>query len=284
MKRVLFWVTFLFAGFNLIAETPIKVMTFNIRMNTKVDGLNSWPYRRDEAANMIKHYAPDIIGTQEVLHKQLKDLKSRLPKYKVVGVGREDGKKKGEYSALWYNADRFDVLDSGTFWLSETPEVAGSKGWDGACERVATWAKLRDRKSKDVFIALNTHLDHVGKKARSEGVKLILDRLSVLGAGIPIVVTGDFNATSDTDVIARVTNIADPKHLSDSRAMAKVKNGDDWSFHDYGKIPVNERPLIDYIFVANDIDVKSSSVLPSKHNGRFVSDHSPVMAEMVLNP
>ncbi len=266
------------------AETPLKVMTFNIRMNNSGDGINSWPHRKDAAAQMVKHYAPDVIGTQEVLHLQLTDMDERLPNYSPIGVGREDGKTKGEYAAVWYNTDKFELLDSGNFWLSETPEVAGSKGWDGACERIATWVKLRDLKTNETFFFMNTHLDHVGKQARSEGVKLILDRAIEYSNGLPIIVTGDFNSTPDSDVVAHMTNAADTSHLTDSRSIAKNKEGEEWSFHDFGKIPQNDRPLLDYIFVSDGIVVNSHSILPAKHNGRFVSDHSPVMATLVIKP
>lgn len=142
------------------APEPVNVMSFNIRYDNPEDSLDNWRYRKDRVANAIHFYDVDILGTQEVLHNQLEDLKLRLPEYGVVGVGREDGKEKGEYSALWYKKDRFNVLDSGYFWLSETPEVAGSKGWDGACERIASWVKLQDKVSDKEYFALNTHLDH----------------------------------------------------------------------------------------------------------------------------
>ena len=134
------------------APEPVNVMSFNIRYDNPEDSLDNWEYRKERAANAIRFYDVDILGTQEVLHNQLEDLKQRLPEYGVIGVGREDGKEKGEYSALWYKKERFNLLDSGYFWLSETPEVAGSKGWDGACERIASWAKLQDKVSgKDLF-------------------------------------------------------------------------------------------------------------------------------------
>lgn len=156
---------------------PINVMSFNIRYDNPEDSLDNWKFRKDRAANAVRFYDVDVLGTQEVLHNQLEDLKQRLPEYGVVGVGREDGKEKGEYSALWYKKNRFDLLDSGYFWLSETPEVPGSKGWDGACERIASWAKLKDKTSGKEFFALNTHLDHVGVVARREGISLMLDRV-----------------------------------------------------------------------------------------------------------
>lgn len=259
------------------APQPVNVMSFNIRYDNPEDSLDNWQYRKDRAANAIRFYDVDIVGTQEVLHNQLEDLKQRLPGYAVIGVGREDGKEKGEYSALWYKTDRFDLLDSGYFWLSETPEVAGSKGWDGACERIASWAKLQDKKSGKKYFALNTHLDHVGVAARREGISLILDRVKELSDGLPVIVTGDFNSNPQSDVIKHITDAADPEHLTDSREVAAIVYGPSWSFHDFGKIPYDRRPLIDYVFVNDGLKVLRYGVLAETENNAFLSDHAPVL-------
>lgn len=259
------------------APQPVNVMSFNIRYDNPEDSLDNWQYRKDRAANAIRFYDVDIVGTQEVLHNQLEDLKQRLPGYAVIGVGREDGKEKGEYSALWYKTDRFDLLDSGYFWLSETPEVAGSKGWDGACERIASWAKLQDKKSGKKYFALNTHLDHVGVAARREGISLILDRVKELSDGLPVIVTGDFNSDPQSDVIKHITDAADPEHLTDSREVAALVYGPSWSFHDFGKIPYDRRPLIDYVFVNDGLKVLRYGVLAETENNAFLSDHAPVL-------
>ena len=188
-------------------DEPVRVMTFNIRYDNPADSLDNWAYRKDRAAKAIRFYDADIVGTQEVLHNQLEDLRQRLPSYEVIGVGREDGKEKGEYSALWYRKDRFTAKESGWFWLSETPEVAGSKGWDGACERIATWARLQDKQTGKECFVLNTHLDHVGVEARKCGVKLVLDKVQELGGDLPVIVTGDFNAEPESGVIKQVTSL-----------------------------------------------------------------------------
>lgn len=258
-------------------QESMNVMSFNIRYDNPGDSLNNWQYRKERAANAIRFYDADIVGTQEVLHNQLQDLQQRLPEYGVIGVGREDGKEKGEYSALWYKKTRFEVIDSGTFWLSETPEVAGSKGWDGACERVASWAKLQDKRSGKEYFALNTHLDHVGVAARCEGISLILDKVKELSNGAPIVVTGDFNSTPESDVIKHITNPADPGHLTDAREVSALVYGPSWSFHDFGSIPYEQRPLIDYVFVGNGLKVVKYGVLAEMENNSFLSDHAPVL-------
>lgn len=266
------------------ADSPAKfnIMSFNIRYDNPEDSLDNWQYRKDRAAKAIRFYDADILGTQEVLHNQLEDLKQRLPEYDVIGVGREDGKEKGEYSALWYKKDRFTVLDSGYFWLSETPEVAGSKGWDGACERIASWAKLKDNTSGKEIFALNTHLDHVGVAARREGVSLILDKVAELSNGLPVVVTGDFNAEPESDVIKHVTDTSNPKHLIDSRSVAPLVYGPSWSWHDFGKLPYDRRPLIDYVFVNKGLDVLKYGVLAETENEAFVSDHAPVLVTVEI--
>lgn len=256
---------------------PIHVMSFNIRYDNPEDSLDNWKYRKDRAANAIRFYDVDVLGTQEVLHNQLEDLKQRLPEYGVVGVGREDGKEKGEYSALWYKTSRFDLVDSGYFWLSETPEVAGSRGWDGACERIASWAKLKDKTSGKEFFALNTHLDHVGVVARREGISLMLDRVNQLSDGLPVIVTGDFNSEPESDVIKHVTDPSNPEHLTDSRQASPIVYGPAWSFHDFGKIPYERRPLIDYVFVRNGFKVLRYGVLAETENEAFLSDHAPVL-------
>lgn len=260
----------------------LNVMSFNIRYDNPDDSLNNWQYRKDVAAKTIKNQKADIVGTQEVLVNQLNDLKSRLPEYNAIGVGREDGIEKGEYSAILYKKDRFKEIKSGYFWLSETPEVAGSKGWDGACERIATWAILEDISSKKQLFFINTHLDHVGKIARQEGVTLLLSRANALANGLPIIMTGDFNATPESDVIKHVTDVNSPEHLIHSKDIAVEKSGTDWTFHGFGKVPMERREFIDYVFVSKGIKVAKHSVLPEKLDDIFISDHSVVVAQIEI--
>jgi len=256
---------------------PVNVMSFNIRYDNPEDSLNNWKYRKDRVAAAVLFYNVDLLGTQEVLHNQLEDLQQRLPEYGVVGVGREDGKEEGEYSALWYKKERFALLDSGNFWLSESPELAGSKGWDAACERMASWVKLADRVSGKIFFILNTHLDHIGVVARREGVRLILDRVNELSDGLPVIVTGDFNAVPESDVIKSLTDSVNPEHLTDARSVSPLLYGPSWSFHDFGRISYDKRPLIDYVFVRNNLKVLKYGVLAETDNEAFLSDHAPVL-------
>lgn len=261
-------------------DAPVNVMTFNVRYDNPNDSLNNWNYRKDRVANAIRFYDADIVGTQEVLHNQMEDLRQRLPGYESIGVGREDGKEVGEYSALWYRKDRFTEKESGWFWLSETPEVVGSKGWDGACERIATWAKLQDRLTGKELFVMNTHLDHVGVAARREGVKLLLDKIQELGGSHPVILTGDFNAEPESNVIRQVTDTTNPEHLTDARTVADLVYGPNWTFHDFGSIPYGHRERIDYIFVKNGLEVLKYGILAETEGDAYLSDHAPVLVSV----
>ena len=256
------------------SATSLSVMTFNMRYDNPEDGQNNWRFRRERVAGVIKAQEVDVLGTQELLSNQFNDLSGLLTGYQGVGVGRLDGVESGEYCAVFFRKDRFTLLDSGTFWLSETPEVVGSLGWDGACERIATWVVLRDRDGRELFF-IDTHLDHVGQVARDEGVSLLMKRIEPLSGGRPVILTGDFNSEPGSSVVAHVQKDG---VLRDAKAIAAQRSGTDWSFSDFGQIPEAERPLLDYIFVSGDIEAVRYEVLPDTFDGGYVSDHAPVMA------
>lgn len=261
------------------AATPvIRVMSFNIRMDTSGDGENQWSCRKDFACDMIRFHQPDLIGAQEVLHHQLTDMKARLPDYTSVGVGREDGKTKGEYSAVFYRKDRFELLDAHTFWLSEHPETVGKKGWDAACERVVTWAKLKDRRSGKIFYFFNTHFDHMGTIARRESCQLLKTKVEEIAGDFPVIVTGDFNAGPQSEIILSLTDTRDPQHFTWSRSVADFCYGPEYSFHDYGKLKPQQLEMIDFIFVRHVRKVWQSAVITDTRGPLFVSDHYPVTA------
>lgn len=262
----------------------LNVMTFNIRLDAESDSLNNWKYRKDVAAQIIKNYDVDIVGAQEVCPNQMQDLKDRLPEYTAIGVGREDGTNglnSGESSPLFYKKDKFKELKSGTFWLSETPDVP-SMGWDAACRRVATWAVLEDIASGKKFFAVNTHLDHVGQEARIKGVTLMLEKAMEVAEGYPVILTGDFNSTPTSDVVKYVIDESTPHNLVDSRSLAKTTTDKDGTYHNFGKLSGNEREYIDYIFVSKETEVNKYEVIDDRLDGIFLSDHNPVFAKITI--
>lgn len=275
MKKLFFLL--MFAGAVSCGKAPqeLTVMTMNVRYDNPEDGENNWRFRRERVGELIRSQQVDLLGTQEVLSNQYDDLRAELPAYASVGVGREDGARAGEFNAIFYRTERFDLLDSGTFWLSETPEVAGSKGWDAACERIATWVILRDGTNGRELLFVNTHLDHMGEQARRKGVTLLLDRIAALRGDRPVILTGDFNADPSSTVIAHVLEDGTLRSAWDAAA---VRHGAGWSFADFGQIPVGERPLIDYVFFGGGFEADECTILPDTLGGGYVSDHAPVRA------
>ena len=264
-------------AFPSVAQT-FSTGTYNVRQLNAGDDAkgNGWQRRLPVIASLVRFHDFDIFGAQEVFHSQLEDLLGALPGYGYTGVGRDDGAEAGEYSVVFYKRDRFELLDSGVFWLSEEPETPGSKGWDGACERLATWTVLRDKSGRELLF-INTHLDHVGEQARREGVALLLRRIETLRDGRPVILTGDFNAEPSSPVIAHV--VADGT-LRSAWDTAPERHGTAWSFSDFGQLPEEERPLIDYVFCGGGLEVRSCSILPDTLGGGYLSDHAPVEARL----
>ena len=260
----------------------LNVLTFNIRYDNPGDSLNNWKYRKNFAARMIVNYDIDVFGTQEVLNNQLNDILSLLPAYSYAGVGRLDGKTAGEYSAVFYKKEKFNLLDSGTFWLSENPSVVGVKGWDAACERIVTWVVLQDKETLKKFAFINTHFDHIGPVARRESSKLLLSKVDEIAKGVPLFVTGDFNSTPQSEVITILTDKSLPNHLIDSRTVAPLIDGPSWTFHGFGKVPLEKRELIDFIFIKNGVTAEKVLVIADKLDNVYLSDHNPVMLKASL--
>lgn len=223
----------------------------------------------------------DIVGMQEVLHNQLEDLLQRLPGYKSIGVGRDDGKTKGEYAPILYKEDRFEVLDSNTFWLSQYPDSIGFIGWDGACTRIATWAKMKDKQSGKIFMAVNTHFDHVGVTARREGALLIIRKIKEIVGDRPAVLTGDFNVNDQSEAYRTITSNAFV--LKDAAKIAGKQTGVDYTFHNFGQIPSEQCEKIDFIFVTPQIKVLDSFIPKEAAPGsKFLSDHNPQIVHLIL--
>ena len=216
------------------------------------------------------------------MDNQLTDLLERLPDFVYVGVGREDGKKKGEYSPILYRKDRFSVVKSGNFWLAEDMNAVGKKGWDAACERVATWAVFKDKESEKEFFFLNTHLDHMGQIARHEGASLVLEQVKQLAGNLPVIVTGDFNPVPTDHQIKVLTDEKHLRHLTHTRTLASLCYGPEWTFHDYGRVPLDERVWIDYIFIKGNIKVLRHGVLTESLGNLYPSDHCPVISRLLV--
>lgn len=263
---------------NAAAQTDLRAMTFNIRFATESDGEHAWSRRKDLAASVIRFHQPDLVGLQEALLAQIEDLVERLPDYAWVGVGRDDGASAGEFSAIMYRADRFTAREWGTFWLSETPEVPGSKSWDAAITRIVTWVLFDDEDTGNSFYHFNTHFDHVGTEARLHSAHLILERLRARAYDtLAVVVTGDFNFEPTAEPYAVLSDV-----LLDAREMSGAEpHGPEGTFS--GFVATREpMPRIDYIFVTSGITVERYATLAEHWNGRHASDHLPVVADVRL--
>lgn len=277
---------FCFAFSNVTAfadENALRVMTFNIRYNNPGDGINAWPNRKDHVADMIgtKHKA-DLAGLQEALKGQIDDLQDRLDDYAWFGVGRDDGKDKGEYCPIFYRKTRFELLEKGTFWLSETPTVPGSRSWDAAITRIVTWGKFKDLKNEKTFYMFNTHFDHRGREARFESAKLITQKAPKIAGDTPYFITGDFNLRETTDAYAVLAGGESP--FEDARyASKKPHEGPTATFtrNQWTELGPPESK-IDYLFVKKGLGVLTHKVLDDQYDGRFPSDHLPVLAEINL--
>jgi len=260
------------------AATPpaIGIATYNLRLNVASDGANAWPQRRDAVRALIRFHEFDIVGTQEGRPDQIDDL-AAMPGFAYVGVGRDDGRRAGEHSAIFYRSARFAVEAHGDFWLSETPDRP-SMGWDAkCCNRIATWAKFRDRGTGRRFFVFNVHFDHEGVEARRQSARLMLRKIREIGTGAPVICTGDFNSTPDSEQVATMKSILrDARDVSVEPAYGPVGTFNDFKL----EAPVRER--IDYIFVDAHVDVLKYGVLDDSNDGRYPSDHWPVVARIIV--
>ena len=253
----------------------LKVMSFNIRLNVDSDKENSWTNRKQDAVDLLSYYHPDYFGVQEALPEQMKDIKNGLKNYDYVGVGRDDGKEKGEFSAIFYDTERLQVIKSGTFWLSETPEKP-SKGWDAAYNRVCTYAVFKDKKSKKGFLAMNLHFDHVGNVARVKSADLILKKIKEINPkNLPLTLSGDFNLTDDTEPIKIIS-----QNLKDSFYNSEKKHyGPKGTFTAFNVTEVPQ-DRIDYIFVKGFKIKSHRHINDRRENLLYPSDHFPVLTEL----
>lgn len=257
-------------------ETPFTIIQYNIRMNTPGDKENAWPLRKENVAGLLKFHGADIFNVQEALPEQMDDLTAMFPEFDHIGVGRDDGKRAGEHMGIFYKKARFEKLDDGMFWLSETPDKPGF-GWDAVCNRYVSWIKMKDKTTKKSFYVLDTHFDHRGVKAREESAKMILKYIKDINKeNLPLILTGDLNLVPTSEPVQTIL-----KELKDAMAVTQTPH--------YG--PVNTsggfdvkvlRAKIDYIFVNDGVAVLRHGHLSDSFGLFYPSDHLPVLAEVII--
>lgn len=257
-------------------QPALTVMTFNIRYGTADDGPDAWPLRRAHVITLIRETAPDVLAVQEALRFQLDELASAFPAYAELGVGREDGIAAGEYAAILYRPERLAVDTSGTFWLSDTPEVPGSASWGNHLTRICTWALFRERASGRRFAAFNVHLDHESQPSREQAVALVLARAAALAPGTALIVLGDFNAGEDNPALAPLRAAPFRDTFRDRHAEAR------WVGTFNGFQGDSTGAKIDHIFVRGGWTVDAAAILRRRFDGRDPSDHFPVTARLRL--
>ncbi|RYY61398.1 MAG: endonuclease/exonuclease/phosphatase family protein [Chitinophagaceae bacterium] len=268
--------------FTSVHAQELKVMSFNIRLNVTSDSINAWPNRVDLVTSQVSYHQVHLLGVQEATPGQMDDLRAKLTGYRSIGGGRDNGTDKGEASALFYDTSRLLSLANGMFWLSKTPDVPGSLGWDAQITRMVTWSKFRDRKTRKIFFAFNTHFDHIGKEARRESAKMVLAAVKRIAGSTPSVITGDFNAVPTDEPIRVIMDKNDPLHLVDSKDVSLTPHyGPTGTFNGFQSKERDDFP-IDYIFIKGAWKVKSHATLSQTWHGRFASDHFAVLASLQL--
>jgi len=258
-----------------IYSQPHSIISYNIRYDNNWDIENSWKIRRNKISQILVQYSPSIIGIQEGLLNQVQYIDSSLIDYDYVGVGRDDGKKKGEFCAIYFDTTRYVLLKNSTFWLSETPDTI-SVGWDAALERICTYGLFKDRITKKEFWVFNTHLDHIGVVAREKSSELILKRINKINRqSLPVILMGDFNSIPNSSPVKEIkTELSDALQIS----LEKLQ-GPRGTFNGFNEdLPIEKR--IDYIFT-NDLKVLSYTHINDRlNNNRHISDHLPVMIKI----
>ncbi|MFZ4575153.1 MAG: endonuclease/exonuclease/phosphatase family protein [Phycisphaerales bacterium] len=252
-------------------DRTLRVMSLNIRYASADDGANAWPHRKSSVEHFLRHETPDVLGLQEVEAEQADWLRAQFPEYDFHGVGRIDGERKGEFAPIMVRASRFERLDAGHFWLSPTPDVPGVKGWDAACERMASWMRVKDRETGTELFLLNTHLDHVGTKAREESIKLIRAKVAALANGAPVVLTGDFNCAADAHAAAGFPDLRDS-----FRTVFPLRDADEATFTGWKPTINGER--IDWILTSDRLEAVDAGIQRVAPGGHPLSDHYPVTA------
>jgi endonuclease/exonuclease/phosphatase family metal-dependent hydrolase len=256
---------------------PLVVMSFNIRYGTASDGENRWANRRELLFDVMRQTDADLIGLQEALDGQMREILAAVPGYGVVGVGRDDGRTRGEYAAILFRTSRFHVSDAGTFWFSDTPDVVASRSWGNTITRICTWARLVDRDGR-AFWHYNVHLDHQSQPSRERSAMLLVERIAARRpAGEPVIVTGDFNAGEDN----RALNTMFTAGFADTFRVKHPDANEVGTFTGFD-LKATTGPKIDYVLVPPGTDVTDATIVRTSRGGRYPSDHLPVTARLRL--
>lgn len=257
-------------------DNALTVMSFNLRYGTANDGENSWPNRDHLVIRVFRDRDAQIVGVQEALAFQLNEITAEFPHYAVIGVGRDDGKTKGEYAAILYDTRRFAVDTSGTFWLSDTPEIVASTSWGNSITRICTWARLIDRDSGQALYVYNAHYDHRSQESREKSSALILQQIASRVHDDPLVLMGDFNAGESN---LAITSINDSELIHAYRAL----HPDETTVGTFNSFDgASDGEMIDHIFVSPGLKIIAADIDRTNHNARYPSDHFPVWASFKL--
>ena len=260
----------------------VSIMSYNLRYDNPGDSLNSWDHRKEQLANEVLFYNPDFMGVQEGLHHQVKYLAEHLSNREFIGVGRKDGKEKGEYSAIFYNTKKFELMPGtdSTIWLSETPGRP-STGWDAALPRILTWGQFQSKLNGELIYVFNTHFDHRGKIARAKSAELILKIIKKIAGNAPAVLTGDFNVPEQK----KPYQIIAGSFMRDAWYVSELKPvGPEFTYSGFSVCNSSaHKARIDYVFVNQEIKVNKIAAISNFRNGYFLSDHIPVYCEISLD-
>lgn len=258
----------------------LGVMSFNIRYGTANDGENRWPLRRDLLLDVVHQVDADVVGLQEALHSQIVEITTAVPVYSVIGVGRDDGRTRGEYAAILYRHDRFHVAESGTFWFSDTPSVVASRSWGNTITRICTWARLVDRQG-GAFWVFNVHLDHQSQPSRERSTALLAERIRARApASEPVVVTGDFNVGEGNPALRSLLPVPNGSALLvDTFRVRHPDAAEVGTFTGFDPARTTG-DKIDYVLVTPGVEVLDAQIVRTARDGRLPSDHFPVTARI----
>ena len=273
----------------IAAAQSFNIATYNIRYENRADSLNGngWGQRLPHIANLVRYHDFDIFGSQEVFYSQLNGMLAAMPEYNYIGVGRADGDKSGECSPVFYKRNKFRLIKTGNFWLSETDSIPG-KGWDAALPRICTWGRFQIVENGKHFWFFNLHMDHVGKVARLEGTRLVLDKIKSMTEGEPVILTGDFNYDQRADGYSL---LSESGLLNDAYVAAKLRYAPNGTFNNFNPHYKSDS-RIDHIFTTKEFEIVKYGVLTdmywskadsSTQAVRIPSDHYPVKTEVILN-